>query len=518
MRDIEAQAINLGGSPTPHLPRDIPDYEMDRFVSYIAEHSGIAIEPEKRDTLRISLHARATKLNMPSYAAYYDLVTENELEFRELLSLVTINETYFFRYPEQFDVLRRFILPALRAEKERVGDRRLNIWSAGCSTGEEPISLAITVLEVFPDYGDWEIRVLGTDVSKKALQKAILGEYGKNSFRITNDEIRERYFTRVGGIWAVKREVRQITDYIFHNLIKEPYPFAFLEAWDIIFCRNVTIYFKPESTKRVVNNFFRSLVPGGYLFLGHSETLYNMNPGFDVVRFGDVFVYQKPASSVSARVGSVESAAVESQAIEAEPPAAPREDEARPATVERALEIDTGDVEYEVANMITRGRHEEAVAIAERAAAATGRLSPKLQLQKATALIELGRVAEASATIDELLQRDPLNAEGYYLKGLALRKTGELAKSLEAFKKAAYLDRDFGPALVEVGNVLCELGKSEQAVKYYQRAAETLRRPTARRVLDFGADEVGEFLAHTCEVMVQKLLANGGARKGGAGR
>lgn len=511
---MEMFVVDKESAGAGRLPRDIPENDLAAFAAYVAEHSGLVIEREKWDTLRISLHARASKLGLKSYQEYLELIKTSEFEFRELLSLITINETYFFRYPEQFDVLQRIVLPAIREEKMRKGDRKLRLWSAGCSTGEEAFTLAICVLEAFPDYREWDIEVLGTDVSKKALQAAMIGEYGRNSFRIVRDDIRERYFSRVSSdVWTVRREVREITDFMFHNLIKEPYPYAFLEAWDIIFCRNVTIYFNPESTRRVIENFFRSLVPGGYLFVGHSETLYNMNPGFEVVRFGDVFVYQKPeraldvntqrnataprGKSGETRETKVIKSSTKSDAHDGKPKATKHDARATRASASAPREIDAHEA-----------RAESLLPEPE--------ANLRTQLKEALALIDADRLSEAAPLVDELVARNPLSAEAHYLKGLFERKAGRLTEALEFFKKSAYLDSDFGPSFMEAGNVLCELGKYEQAIKYYQTAAETLKKTSNKQFLDFAGEEVLVFLQQTCAMMIAKLKEALRAGKGGA--
>lgn len=514
LRNMEMFVVDKESVGAGRLPRDVPESDLAAFADYVAEHSGLVIEPERWDALRISLHARASKLGLKSYQEYLELIKTNEFEFRELLSLTTINETYFFRYPEQFDVLQRILLPAIREEKMRKGDRKLRLWSAGCSTGEEAFTLAICVLEAFPDYREWDIEVLGTDVSKKTLQAAMIGEYGRNSFRIVRDEIRERYFSRVSSdVWAVRREVREITNFMFHNLIKEPYPHAFLGAWDIVFCRNVTIYFNPESTRRVVENFFRSLVPGGYLFVGHSETLYNMNPGFEVVRFGDVFVYQKPERALNVNPdrnatapGGNSSETREARVIKLS--AKSDAQDGKPKTMKhdaRGARVSAGAPK----KVHTHEAREESLSLEPEE-------QLRSQLKEALALIDAEKLSEAAPLVDELVVRNPLSAEAHYLKGLFERKAGRLAEAFEFFKKSAYLDSDFGPSFMEAGNVLCELGNYEQAIKYYQAAAETLKKTSKRQFLDFAGEEVLVFLQHTCAMMIARLKEALRAGKGGA--
>jgi len=211
--------------------------------------------------------ARATRLGYGTLDDYYDALGRDDREFNELLNLVTINETSFFRFPAQFDALRDRVVPEVMARK-KPGDRDLRVWSAGCSTGEEPYSIAMTLLDTGITASGWKPQVLGTDVSTKALARAKSGVYGKRAMMNIAPDVVSRYFERtMSGEYRVNDRVRSLVDFGYQNLIKEPYPLSLMGGWDIIFCRNVTIYFRIESTRRVVRNFYDSLNEGGYLFI-----------------------------------------------------------------------------------------------------------------------------------------------------------------------------------------------------------------------------------------------------------
>lgn len=481
------------------LSKDISEEEFELFSKYIENHSGLHIGTEKSDTLRISLHARATKTGVKSYLEYMEIIKNNDQEFKELLSLITINETYFFRYPEQFEVLKTIIIPELTEAKEVLGEKKLRVWSAGCSTGEEPFSLAITILESLPDWHLWDIQILGTDVSKKALEKAMKGQFSKGSFRITRSEILEKYFEEVSSeSWRIKDEVKSKVSFIYHNLIKEPYPLAFLEAWDIIFCRNVTIYFKPESTRRVVSNLYKSLMQGGYFFIGHSETLYDINPGFETKKYGDIFVYKKPKEIIR----NIQKQTQRERTVQTHV----NRDAPRPLAVEGVIE--------EARSLHLKGKREQAIKKIDEELKKYKEVggNERLYFYKAFILLSENRVEEARKLLEKTLYLNPLSPEAHYLEGIALRKSGLLEKSLDAFKKAAYLNSDFAPSLIEVGNIYYQLGKFEQAVKYYQRAAETLKRIQGKDFLDFSAEEMREFLEYTCQVMIERIKEQKRAR------
>lgn len=472
----------LGKKKTSYLPKDISAEEFRTFADYIEEHFGITMGDDKFDTLRISLHARGNQLGVRSYDEYFRIIKQSDAELKELLSLITINETYLFRYPEQFHVLGNIIIPELLLSRKPKDDSPLRIWSAGCSTGEEAFSIAITLMESIADWKSRNIKILGTDVSKKALNTAFRGVYSRGAFRITRDELLEKYFRKVDtDHWEVKDDVRSLVDFAYHNLIKEPYPLSFVGAWDIIFCRNVTIYFKPESTRRVIENFYRSIIQEGYLFIGHSETLYNINPGFLTVRYGDVFLYQKPHISLeeNLEVESKDSEKEKHKAILVGNPLSDIDIEHIPAT---ACNPENVKPESECDN-------------------------PRLdeRIKRVLHLLEKNRIADARSEIDALLSSEALNPEVYHLSGIINKKMGFMKDALEAFRRAIYLDRDFAPSFVEIGGIYYGSGNLDQSVKYYRRAAETLKKSGGRKFLDHKGGELNKFLEGVCKEMIKRI-------------
>ncbi|RME34119.1 MAG: protein-glutamate O-methyltransferase CheR, partial [Deltaproteobacteria bacterium] len=188
------------------------------------------------------------------------------------------------------------IIPELCERKLSAGaDRRLRIWSAGCSTGEEPYTIAMLLLEN-PAVRDWHIDIIGTDISQRVLQLARRGLYGESSFRSTEERYKQRYFRPQDGKWLIDDRVRRLVTISHLNLFDTP-RVALLGRMDVIFCRNVIIYFDQPAKKRVVETFFQRLVPGGYLLLGHSESLMNITTLFELKHLRHDMVYQKPLSA-----------------------------------------------------------------------------------------------------------------------------------------------------------------------------------------------------------------------------
>ncbi len=260
----------------------------DLFNSF----SGLYFGPDSRPVLERRLRERLAVHHLRSFSEYYQRFFQNggKTELEEAIELVAIHETYFFREDYQLEALKNKILPTLLSGP---GNRsRLSIWSAGCSTGEEVYSIAIAVRESGLDR-KCDIRVFGSDISRKALAVARRGVYGKSAFRATPTEIRKRYFNAHFDGAQVGDEIRSLCSFGQLNLMDTPRT-AIVGRVDVIFCRNVLIYFDEVSRRRVIETFYERLNPGGFLLLGHSESLHNISTAFELCHLREDLVYRKP--------------------------------------------------------------------------------------------------------------------------------------------------------------------------------------------------------------------------------
>jgi len=273
-----------------------PAYLKIRDLIY--QISGI-YHPEEKLYLLASRCARrmsVVKANAP--AEYLDHLTvrgNREAELRLLLNEITIGETYMFRSPPQLDALRNVILPQILAAKSAMGFKRLHLWSAGCSTGEEPYTLAIFLLEESSRLlSGWTFDILATDLNDNSLVTAKAGIYGEYALRSTTEILRKKYFkphdeSRLQTMDQLKSLIR------FERVnLNDDSKMTFLKGMDLIFCCNVLIYFDLASKRKVVQHFYSNLLPGGYLFLGHAESLYQVNDRFHLVHFPGTVGYWKP--------------------------------------------------------------------------------------------------------------------------------------------------------------------------------------------------------------------------------
>lgn len=272
------------------LPLDI--FRLIREL--IRNHCGIYFDDKSLFIVQRRLARRLQLHRMKDYREYYHFLLydkNRDEELQAIMDILTVNETYFFRGETQLTAFSEEILPELR---ERNKDRRrINIWSAGCATGEEPYTLAMLISER-GGFEGWDINILGSDISQKALKTARSGVYRKNSFRSTNPYFIKNYFQEdTGGNYIISNKVKALVNFNHLNLL-DLFKVRLVGEMDVVFCRNVLIYFDQAARKKAVENIFSALVDGGYLILGHVESLINISTAFLLKHLKNDMVYQKP--------------------------------------------------------------------------------------------------------------------------------------------------------------------------------------------------------------------------------
>jgi len=254
--------------------------DFARLRNLIYEKSGINLTPDKKTMLELRIKRRLRILNLNSFAEYCKFLFGNQGQDEELihfLDVVTTNKTDFFREPAHFDYLVQKALPDLMARKE--GGRDILVWSAGCSTGEEPYTLAIVLTEYGLTHPGFRFRILATDIATSVLKKAHLGVFSEDVIRPVPADLRRKYFLRSrdrqSGRVRVIRELRDLVELRRVNFMDSDFGIA--EKADVIFCRNVIIYFDRPTQERILQKLARQLVSNGYMFVGHAEALHDMD-------------------------------------------------------------------------------------------------------------------------------------------------------------------------------------------------------------------------------------------------
>ena len=271
----------------------LSETEFDLFRHLIKKHVGISFSPKKRSTLQRKLASRLSRLGIKSYDAYYRYLFHDKQggwELRQLINTITVDQTAFFRHSKQFELLANVVLPQIATQKNTT--KKLRIWAAGCATGQEVYSIAMVVDEMFKGNGTWDIKILATDIDTDALKFAYKGLYPRGSSQQIPSEYLNKYFmnktVKDAKFYLVRRGLRK--NILFRRLNIVHFDFSFKSPVDIVFCRNVMIYFSGEVKKELIANFFRVLDRDGFLCLGASESLVGIDERFALVGYS---TYQK---------------------------------------------------------------------------------------------------------------------------------------------------------------------------------------------------------------------------------
>jgi chemotaxis protein methyltransferase CheR len=290
-------SVGTAATALPALAVDgPPDPELVRIRDLIYRVAGIYHPDTKLRLLLDRCGRRMKELNIQRLREYYECLTTKPARQAELVALlneITIGETCFFRSQPQLEALRQVVLPKIIEIKSQSPIRRLRIWSAGCSTGEEPYTLSMLLLEELQrSLKDWIIEILATDLNERSLEHAKNAVYGSYSTRNLSDYFRQKYFTAVGDQLQVQPPVRSHVTFTRLNLSDDS-RMILMKSVDIVFCCNVLIYFDLASKRRVIQHFYNNLLPHGYLFLGQSESLYGVTDEFRLVHLPGATAYIK---------------------------------------------------------------------------------------------------------------------------------------------------------------------------------------------------------------------------------
>ncbi|PZV25839.1 MAG: chemotaxis protein CheR [Snowella sp.] len=273
------------------------------FVSLIAKQTGIEIRAQNYGSMGDNIFTRMKALKLVSPQAYYNLLVsftpDSEEEWQKFVCLVTNRESYFFRDKGQFSLLRNTILPELIRRNQRT--KTLRVCSAGCSTGQEPYSIAILLRELIPELTQWNLTILGIDINRESLDHGKKALYNTWSFRQVEDDIKARYFKNLAGYYQLNEEIRPLVKFHQVNLTRDPFPRlnSELRDMDLIICRNVFIYFTDQAIGQVVEKFFQTLKPNGYLMSGHAELGNHHVKAFQAKLFPESVLYQRRTGDFS---------------------------------------------------------------------------------------------------------------------------------------------------------------------------------------------------------------------------
>ena len=285
----------------PATTAKLTEEELDEISALIEQRSAILFDSSRERFFSTRVREYLEEKSFGNGTELLRHVRGSSTEYEALLERLLTQETSFFRYPAVYDALEKRILPEVQERKFWESPRTLRIWSAGCSTGEEPYSIAVSLCQSLKFAEAWEIEILATDISRRALRHAERGVYSKRSLQDVSLGQVEAYFTATKHGYQVKPRIRRMISFAHMNLVESVY----VGKLDCIFCMNVLMYFSDERRIAILRRFYDALEPGGYFLLGHSETLSNVPMKFESIVLGDCRIYRKPVAAEARRASAL---------------------------------------------------------------------------------------------------------------------------------------------------------------------------------------------------------------------
>lgn len=459
--------------------------ELECFRGLVLERTGLDVGNKDDKTLRDAVMRRLKARRSSDVQTYFEWLGKDipavTAEWGELVVTLTAEESYFLRDRGQFAAIRNFLFPDL-IERARAR-RKLRIWSAGCARGEEPYSLAILIREVLPEADDWDIRIVGTDINKRALAQAERGTYSTWSLRGMDAAFRDRYFTPCEGTgteatWQLKDRIRRCVTFHHGDLFRDEFPFPWGEtgAFDLILCRNVFIYFDRTAVARMLSKTTNVLRPGGYLITGHGELHGLRIDGLKTRLLPETLAYWRPvtpAVPVTAERPSPHPPSFRKKAARARDAArawgeasanrrTQKRNEPRKTELDKAREEmhrgDYGPATERLEGVLTRdSRHFAAL------------------LLKAQMNANMGIYEEAWSGVKLACEIDPFAAAPYYLMAQLSEVEGDFEAAKADLKKAIYLEPRFTAAYLDLAGILEHQDDTGRAEKFRSTAWELLQ-------------------------------------------
>ncbi|MFZ4463350.1 MAG: CheR family methyltransferase [Bacteroidales bacterium] len=481
----------------------LPDPKLVSLRAYLLSKLGLSYT-EKHDKLLLrKIDDASTAFEFNNTTEFIDWLLSSQLnreQLGKLATYLTIGETYFFREKKSFDFLEQIYLPGLISKRYET-ERRIRIWCAGTASGEEAYSLAIALNQCIPDIHRWNISILATDINPVFLDKARKGIYTRWSFRSSSVEFINKYFKRVGANeFHILPEIRKMVKFELLNLAQDNYPSAEnkTQAFDIIFCRNVLIYFSPEGTRHVTERFYKSLVDGGILIVSPVEMSHLISQRFSKIIYSGYTIYQKDKNRI------------ESGKVENKPNSAASTDEiissgiafrnTQPIVINHNSSGETlnptlFDSSFEMLESTKEYLQKELFQESKSAPSNKDSFNPdEVFFLQAKSKANQGKLQEAKELCEAGIASDKLDADLYYLLATVLQEQGNDAGAITALKMALYIRHDFVLAYFLLGNLELKAGNPAAGKKSFKNALISLSKYTPDDILpDSDGLTVGKF-------------------------
>lgn len=484
---------------------------ITQLIQLIYNYTGLQIREQDKTHFHSKIILRIKCLKLNTLEEYYQLLLgsrshpisylekDSQNEWKELVLLLTIGETYFFRDQGQFSLLRNKLLPELISKKRKNTDiynqkQSLRIWSAGCSSGEEPYSLAILVKELIPDLSEWNISIIGTDINSQSIEKAQQGIYDPWSFRQVNPQLQKQYFHQCKTRWSVDEQIRKMVKFSCFNLFQSAFPSQIndIQNMDIIMCRNVFIYFSSEAIATVIEKFYHTLSPGGYLIAGHTE-LHGQNLGqLQPKSFPESVVYQRSDLPIAASIANSSSTKIfQNQSKPAQNNTtikllpefnvtAPKSVTSIENTAKRSpsfnrVEKPSQPTLTEAKTFFNSGEYHKAIQAAKQVLGQHPREFDAYYLI-AQAWANLGNYQQAVEWCQQALKINELSEKPYYLLAHLAEEKEDFEQAKALFKKIIYLAPSSIGAYLEIGSIYFKEGDHNRAKKMLTTAWDLIKK------------------------------------------
>lgn len=465
-------------------------FKTDYFKKYqdlLIRESGFFFAENRMEFFRSTLLQFISKSpydTFEDFLNYLSNTSPGKLLLQQMMDEITIGETFFFRNMPQLDTFKEYVIPELIKAKRSTGVPIIKIWSAGCSSGEEVYTNAMLLLENLPNPNTWEIHILGTDINRRFLRIAEEGIYkGTRPEKHVDQALLQKYFTYADGQYRINNELKNIVKFAHHNLIQSPYDmFEMIDA-DVIFCRNVTIYFNTETTRMIINKFYDCLRDKGYLFLGHSETLWKICDKFRVYDFPKGFIYQKDlyhrdrhaeSNTTHAAIpeinlnlmhqikdtGYSSKTPFSLESLHPSSPASLSTEEIDSDLLENLMKIDT---KYHEGCILFENKDFEGALKCFDEIIVKDSSYLIAHFAKATILSNQGKYQEALKAFQHLINADNLFLEAYYLQSILYIKLQDLPKAISTLQKVIYIDPNHALGYFNLATLYNDCGKPVQS-------------------------------------------------------
>lgn len=472
----------------------IRDEQWLQLSDLIAGKMGLHFSPERREDLERGITGAALEFGFEDADECISSLLASPLtkaQLQVLASHLTVGETYFFRDKQALDALAKNILPELIHARRGHG-QRLRIWSAACCSGEEAYSLAILVHQALPDLADWKITITASDINPHFLHKARKGIYSDWSFRNAPAWLKQKYFNPMAdGRYAIIPEIKKMVVFAHLNLVEDAYPSLVTDtnAMDIIFCRNVLMYFTPAQIGNVIGKLHLSLVDGGWLAVSPSEASRALFPQFINVNFPGAIFFRKSENVIRNQSNLTQ------QSREPEPGKADSDPEKshKNTLLSQALPVNKTSIaemvdglQSSAQSLYLQGLYSE---VTDTLSAGFAKYPVERHLNSAVfslmarALANQGRLDDALLWCDRWIAADKLDVAAHYLRGMVLMEQGKLEQAQSSLQRAVYLQPDFVLAHFSLGNLAHASGKMDEAGKHFTNALRLLKNQRPADVL-----------------------------------